>query len=520
MNVLFPQFVEVGVGLYMKRINKVMLINAFSSDVGDTRKLQPLGIAYLCSSLRKNNIKCDTLDMNLDIQNMNADFVVKKIIEEKYDFIGFSVVTANFSDALSVAKKIKEKTSAIICMGGVFPTIQHEQILNQEFYIDLIIRGEAEHAIVKVIKDFNVNGKFSTAIDGCSYQNLNGKKHFCSEINKITLLDTLPFPDRENAFLYSKRKLSNYKTDLKNIPVASSRGCPYSCTFCSVPSLGLNWRGRDPENVAEEIYEMYKIDSEIFIVFIDDNFFVDYKRALEIAFKIKEKCGKPVPFSFATRADQIIRAGSETISKLREYGCEAIEIGIENGSDSVLLRMNKKISVVQNKEALKILKNNGIAPGVDFILFDDETTLEELEENIVFLKDNMLFGYYPTLVYSQMFPYVGTKFHEKGVDMTNYFKNVIVSDIYDQLIKFQNKCQSLIDKVVKDTAFIEDRNMEIKIDYIYVQTAPYVYLNYLIEAVKNNWDITNDNEIDSIYEKVSAIHDKYCDNKEEKIDER
>lgn len=84
---------------------------------------------------------------------------------------------------------------------------------------------------------------------------------------------------------------------------------------------------------------------------------------------------------------------------MASLGVATIELGIENGSQRVLDRYNKKTTLSNNQLALRILKESNIEYAVDYIFFDHYTNLDDIGDNIRFLKQTGLWGYYPPVVF-------------------------------------------------------------------------------------------------------------------------
>lgn len=188
--------------------------------------------------------------------------------------------------------------------------------------------------------------------------------------------------------------------------------------------------------------------------FVDDIFFVNPERATKIICEIHKKWPNIV-FSFATRSDQLLR-GLKFLQVLKDNNCVSIEIGIENGSQSVLDRYGKGVSVNTNKEAIMLLREIGMDVGIDYILFDYKTTLNELEENIQFFKETSLWGSFPSLVYSSLVLYPGTpsadKWLENDKNFIYYdrptfckFENEVVGKIFEFMSFFAKKRELIFD---------------------------------------------------------------------------
>jgi len=459
---------------------KALLVLLSIHNESDGRKLLPLGISYLHSMLNNNNIECDMLDCNL-LDNFKDTDLLKIIKDKDYNFVGFSIFSSSFDRVLKIAKKIKKMDNSIyVSAGGVHSTICHEDIIKKNTCFDFSMRGDGEVQLLKLMKDLEKNNKPTIALDGVSYKNLNGKEHIADIIYHEQDLSSLPFPSRINYDKYSKRTHPDTGKELINVGVSTSRGCPYSCSFCSIPCMSSKWRGRTPESIAEEIYEIYKMNNDIFIVYVDDNFFVEPNRAIKIVEMVNEKCNCVIPFSFATRANQLLKTGLKTMKYLQKNGCLAIEIGIENGSDDVLKRMNKGTTVEQNSQAIKMLREANINIGVDFIMFDKYTSNKEILENLKFFKENELWGYYPTLIYKSIIPYPGTKVKEEYKVLNPYFENEYTQLIFDMLSKFFVKYALKIEKMLKN----ENKSLN-KQELTWLASIPYNYLDEINRCFGN-----------------------------------
>ncbi len=495
---MFHQYVKGGVGLYMNKINKVLLVYAVVPNKNEHRKIQMLGISYLQSALQSKGIKCERYDGNID--SLSKEELIDFIISNDYDLVGFSILYSNTTHSLEIAKLLKQKKPKIIIVfGGPNATIMHKSLINNNDFIDVVMRGEGENDIISLISDYNLNGKFTNPIPGCSYQNINNKKVFAQKISKIDNLNELVYPDRKNAFDYSRTIIEG--EEYYNIDISTSRGCPYQCTFCSVPMFKLNWRCRSVDNVINEVAEICKQQKNIYLIFIDDNFLIDVDRALKIIeeiYKLGQANKTKIPFVFAARADQLLRISLDQLRRIKECGCYSIEVGIENGSDTVLKRMKKNISVQQNLKIINILNKLKINIGIDFILFDNKTTINELKENFDFFRKAELIGYYPAIIYNQMYPYPGTEFAKQKIEMNNYFENKDVGIIYSQVELFARNIQPKIDYLIL--------NKKLNIgDELWLKLLPYLALESFLY---NNYNFKQFERENKIYERLYKLKEE------------
>lgn len=473
------------VGLNMNK--RILLVNSPNYDSDDKRRLRPLGISYLAASLRKHGFECDILDPNCRSEILSVENILDEICEKEYAVVGISAVTPNFHHAVELAEKIKYSTHSMIILGGVHATFSHDKVIDKYNCFDVVMRGEGEYAIVELIKDFFVNGKFTYPVSGCTYLDLNGKKHYAQDINSLNTIENLPLPAQDNCMEYSET-LVNGKL-LKNISIITSRGCPYDCIFCSVTSLRRRWITRTPEDIANEVLSFYKQNKNIFIVFSDDNFYIDKVRACSIIDEMHRVCGDIIPFCFATRTDLIVRHGIDTLLYLQKNGCYSIELGVENGDDNVLKRMGKRNNAKNNIDAIKLIQSAGINVGIDFILFDPWTTLNEIKQNVSFLKEAGLWGYFPALIYVRMLPYPGTKLssimnveYNRFEKLEGYFLNDKIKCLFDMVMEFKNRYQKTIDIILDN---LKTSNA-IK-DILNLKLLPYLFLEKAVSECEKSY---------------------------------
>ncbi len=437
---------------------KTLLINI--PDYKDSRPQESLGLNYLAAFIRKNGYYIDVLDANFYLKKLSYEQIIQFTIKNKYDIVGLPVYTPIFSTSIDIAKRIKEANSRIkIIFGGHHVTFSHKDILENFPFVDIIVRGEGEITLLELInkiKDKQALGE----IKGITYRN-EEKIIENSSMPLIEDLDTLPFPIRQRDY-YDVQSEGE-----KTANLITSRGCPYRCSFCSVRYFyksqpGKNYRMRSPSNVVDEIIGLVNNFKINHIAFLGDNIFINPEYLIEIADTLLSK-GIFLTFSLIARADQVVQH-QEYISILKQRGLRDIEIGIESGSQAVLNRFCKDITVEENRQAIDILKKNDIKIKVDFIMFDPQTSIEDLRKNIKLLKG---FGIVPfffddfarIMLYSQLSLYPGTLYYEKmrkagklkgSIFTPRYeFENKEVANIYNFVRPFIGKLYNKIRNIRK-----------------------------------------------------------------------
>ncbi|MCD6575253.1 radical SAM protein, partial [Candidatus Aerophobetes bacterium] len=187
--------------------------------------------------------------------------------------------------------------------------------------------------------------------------------------------------------------------------IMTSRGCPFSCIFCSSSQLfGKIWRARTPENVIEEIkllkdkYEVKEIE------FLDDTFTLNKKRAEKICDLLIEK-NLGISWSCSSRVDTINEA---LIEKLKKAGCHTIYVGIESGSQEILDIISKGITLTQAEKTIDLIKKVKLNSFATFIIGIPGETVKTIKKTINFAKKLS-----PSFVqFTICTPYPGTKLFE------------------------------------------------------------------------------------------------------------
>jgi radical SAM superfamily enzyme YgiQ (UPF0313 family) len=189
--------------------------------------------------------------------------IAKEVAYEKPDLVGISSLFSPYHrEALTCAHQIKKRLNVPILMGGSHVSAAPVSVLNDPS-VDFIIRGEGERPFVEFIKAWEAGLPLDNV------PNLGFKRNGKSVLNPMAEnfpLDEIPLADlsdlSQNRYLFEKQPLCF---------IATSRGCPHQCTFCSVHStFGDKFRTRSPENVLSEIRQRHSDGYRVFD-FEDDN---------------------------------------------------------------------------------------------------------------------------------------------------------------------------------------------------------------------------------------------------------
>lgn len=138
---------------------------------------------------------------------------------EKADMVGISTITSTAPAAYGLVDRVKKTCGAIVVMGGPHVTFLPEEALEKG--ADFVIRGEGEESLVELIRVLSGQGGDIGDIGGLSYLR-DGEVRNNPEREWIGDLSALPWPKLSLIQGFEKRSI---------IPIMTSRGCPFSCSF-------------------------------------------------------------------------------------------------------------------------------------------------------------------------------------------------------------------------------------------------------------------------------------------------
>jgi radical SAM superfamily enzyme YgiQ (UPF0313 family) len=424
------------------------------------RSMRPLGLAYLGAFLEAHDITAKGFDFS-DCSQPLEDLVHRYHLF-RFPVVGLSFYNINATLAYRMAKAIKkENRSCLVIGGGPHASATHTTLFEQHPEIDVVVRNEGEEALLEIMLALK-QGKSLDGIRGIAYH-INGQIVCGSDRDRIDDLDQLPAPvfdfesDRpEKPLVFFDRDSQEFK---HATALVSSRSCPYSCSFCAIILIGRKWRKASPAKIVSDLKALERHNGTEYghIYFLDANFFVNAKHTLEVA-KALHAYRETLTFSFSTRVNQLIK-GKALLPDLRNMGLRAVELGIESGSQAALDRFAKDTTPEQNYEAVQLLRENNLQLFLDFILFDAEADLDDIEANVRFVERSHLDSYVPwDHIFSYMTPYLGTEIrrhYEQLVgkpfgedelpDPVELFQNDQVRSIFLELRNLQARLPKLAD---------------------------------------------------------------------------
>lgn len=327
----------------------------------------PLGIMYLAAVLKQAGHEVHFVDAGLDREWERYALRVSP------DIVAYSVITGNQNDLLDINRKLKRRFDFLSIWGGPHPTFFPEFI--EEDGVDAICIGEGEGAFV------DVANALSRGEDISRIPNLHVKTN-AGVVKNIPRplcqdLDTIPFPDRSILKRYPQY------SRISGRAMITSRGCPFSCTFCYNSRYREIYRGtgkyarrRSIENVIEECLEIKKDPWAKQILFKDDLFAQDAGYIRDFARIYPREVG--LPFTCNVRADRMTEGIAEDLAKA---GARVVHFGVESANERVREEvLGRKISRESMLNTARWLRERGIRVYTfNIVGIPDETPKEAFE---------------------------------------------------------------------------------------------------------------------------------------------
>jgi anaerobic magnesium-protoporphyrin IX monomethyl ester cyclase len=375
----------------------------------------PFGILYMAHSLEKEGFKVKIVHQ--EGTKKNIDTLIRLVLEERPLFVGFSTLTGHtIIPTVEASKAMRARCAIPIVWGGPHPTILPEQTLTNEF-VDIVVLGEGEETVVelaKVIREFGMRTDKLAEIDGIGFMD-HENLIFAKPRRLISNLDEL-YPawhhlDIERYFYSENLFRTLAKEKVKAATIITSRGCPWRCSYCYNQRINRRkFRAQSAERSISDILELrsrYNING---LLFEDDNFFTDKKRALNIIQQID------MPWSSSIRADDIARGGEDFVRELKENNCIELRVGAESGSPRMLDLLNKDITVDQIKKAALLCEKWGITIAFMFLVGFPGESWSDVCMTLDLIDELSSMNHYVMVTQLGSYtPYPGTPLFDKAV---------------------------------------------------------------------------------------------------------
>jgi radical SAM superfamily enzyme YgiQ (UPF0313 family) len=337
----------------------------------------PLSVVYLAAESVKEGYTIEILDLRL-YPDWKKE--LKSHLTEDVMLAGISVMTGNpIKNAIAITHFIKANSSAKVVWGGHHPTMEYESTMRLD-KIDFVIRGPGSNPLKRLIGELLKDKPDFANVPSLSYRQDGRVVHNPQSKG----WEKIPFKDIPY-FLIEKEidKYNRFGKDERIMPIFTSMGCPYKCSFCMAPILYRDrekkWIAFDIEEIVEHIKFLKEKYNVTYLSVYDDDSFIDIERMRRILERLVEE-GIKLKIDFrGARVNELDRMSDEFLELLVRAGVSHFQVGLESGSQKVLDIMHKKINYDQIIRVNRRLARYNLTPIYNLMVGVPGETIEDVK---------------------------------------------------------------------------------------------------------------------------------------------
>jgi radical SAM superfamily enzyme YgiQ (UPF0313 family) len=357
-------------------ILKISLINAQICEANNL--VPPLGILAVGSVLEQNGFEVQLIDDDI----FHTD-ITPRLLAFNPDLVGISFLTPAHTRAQKIVDTLRPLLPhATFCAGGFHPSILPEKTVTG-LSLDFCVIGEGESTMLEVCRRL-ATGDNVSGVPGICYRGSDGRPVVNLPRDLIEDLDSLPLPathllDYEQ-YLRPPGLFRGMAMD-RILAIATSRGCPFHCTYCGGRKLfNGRVRFRSVLSIRDELEFLINTHQIRGIWIIDECFTLDRQRSLEIADLIADY---GLVWGMQTRVDLL---DESMVRHFKKRGCLEINFGVESGVDRMLGMLKKGTSRQAALQAFSWCRNAGMRTTANFMIGSPTETEEEIYSTFAFAK--------------------------------------------------------------------------------------------------------------------------------------
>lgn len=317
---------------------------------------EPLALELLAAMVGEHEVRILDLRVDPSLDELLASFAP--------DVVATTALTTEVYAARDILKKVKAHSPEIFTTVGGY----HATLMPADFqlpYVDAVCLGEGEFVFADLVRAVE-RGRDLAKVPNLIWRTPDGSFTHNGWTVPPADGDLMSPARRDLVARYRDEYFWLY--DKPHLAIATGRGCPYRCNFCSVWEF---FQGRTRQMSAARVVDELRAAKTRHVTFVDDNFMLNARRENEIADRIKAE-GIQLTYGMECRTDSIVRH-PELIEKWAGLGLECVLLGLEGISDDTLVNVNKANTAQANNEAIRILRANGVMIWGAFIVDPDWT---------------------------------------------------------------------------------------------------------------------------------------------------
>ena len=337
----------------------------------------PLGIAYLASQMKERGIPVTIVDCTFE----NFDEAIDRVVKARPTIIGISIMVTMSRNAFDLLRELRKRLpETLFIAGGPLPTV-YPGMFGEKF--DAVFCGEGDVTFPQFCQDYLSSGSSTRDLKTLNpatypglYINNGGQVRSSTPIHHSSeILNRLPLPDRSGFDHHQYQTEMEKNTGLRQTSLIVTRGCPFSCDFCSKPVWGDQFRKPPLEKVFWEIEEIRSLGyTSLWIA--DDCFTLDSEYLAAFCNEMI-RLDVPVRWTCLSRVDQLT---PELVDLMKRAGCIRVYLGLESGCNETLRLMNKRVTVELGVRAVHLFSQAGIGTAGFFMVGYPKETIESIEK--------------------------------------------------------------------------------------------------------------------------------------------
>jgi anaerobic magnesium-protoporphyrin IX monomethyl ester cyclase len=362
--------------------NGVALIYPFFREkdpVEEEKLFPPLSVAYLAGQMKERGLAVSVHDGTFS----TPDDIVRDVARKKPAIVSIYLMITMCRNALALLDRLRaDLPGTLFITGGPLATIYPERFAG---LFDVVFCGEGDLTVPRFCDDYCRTGcgpgGLST-LDLPSYPGLytpgaDAPVRVPPVHHPVEVIERLPLPDRSVFDHQRYQEFWEHAHGCRMTSIMVTRGCPYSCDFCSKPVWGNDYRKPSLELVFREIRDILSYGYDRLWV-ADDSFTLDTNYLEEFC---RRKLGEGLSFTW-TCLSRVDRLDEEIVGLMKDAGCVRVHLGLESGNDETLKLMGKRVSVKDGIEAVRLFHEAGIGTAGFFIVGYPGETEESIHQTL------------------------------------------------------------------------------------------------------------------------------------------
>jgi anaerobic magnesium-protoporphyrin IX monomethyl ester cyclase len=339
----------------------------------------PLSVAYLSSQLKERSVPVSVHDGTF----RSPGEIVRDVAREEPAIVSIYLMITMVRNGLYLLGSLKQLLpDTLFITGGPLPTLYPERFAGS---FDVVFRGEGDLTVARFCDKYRSAGCTPADLSGLDLPTYPGiYRHRGNTVistapvhHPVEVIESLPLPDRSGFDHRRYQEFWGRTAGSRMTTILITRGCPYSCDFCSKPVWGNDYRKPSLDRVFAEIRDILALGYDRLWI-ADDSFTLDTGYLREFCTrKVRER----LPFTWVCLS-RVDRLDSAIVGLMRDAGCVRVYLGLESGNDGTLRLMGKKATIAEGIEAVRLFRQAGIETSAFFIVGYPGETEQSVDDTL------------------------------------------------------------------------------------------------------------------------------------------